>query len=203
MTTKFNLNDFMAGYRDFARAYLFLVEIHNFNDKNNDHSFLVKTTRLPDFTINEIQSDIQGNIYKIASTKVIADWSVEFNMDDKNLLRSKFIKWSQLITNPTSKKDHGSPVDVSNGGYFRDITIKHLNGQGNSTMEYKLLGAWPKTVGEVSLDYSNKAIATFEVTFSYQSYEVKYNNQFNNEVVYNDNKFNNIEGANYNYSNVS
>ena len=53
-----------------------------------------------------------------------------------------------------------------------DQEVWHLNAQGDPIMKYKLISAWPNTIGEMSLDYSSKEVATFDVTLKYLRYEI-------------------------------
>lgn len=162
--TGFNLTEFMSNSRDFARAYLFEADIKKFG--KDGHGMYVKSTKLPEHTIGEIETDFQGNKYKIASTSEVQDFSISFNSDVEDQLRNKFVTWMLEIHNPATNL-HGTPGNMGSG-YFSDIILKHLNGQGNAIMIYGLHGAWPKSIGELTLDYSTKEIATFDVTFSYQ-----------------------------------
>jgi len=172
----FNLQGLWGAHRDFARSYLFECTIEGF--KGNNHAHLVKATSLPERTINQLTTDWQGNTYKIGGTSEYSDFIITFNMDAKGDLRRDFLIWMDNIHDPESNV-HGSPETNTNGGYFRDVTLKHLNGQpsndgiGNSIMTYRLIDAWPTSVGEVSLDYSTKEIATFDVSFAYQYHKIE------------------------------
>lgn len=156
----FSLTQFMSNNRDFARAYLFEASIKRFGSE--DHSMYVKSTRLPEHTISEIEADFQGNKYKIAGTSEVQDFGITFNADPYDELRQSFVGWMSEIHNPANNR-HGEPQS-----YMSDIILKHLNGQGQPIMVYALYGAWPKQVTELALDYSTKEIATFDVNFSYQ-----------------------------------
>ena len=163
---EFELSSFMNKYRDYARTYLFKCRIENFDVK--EHEYLVKSTKLPESNITEIATDWQGNIYKIGGTAEVGDFNITFDMDSKGDLRDKFVHWSESIHNPYTNI-HGAPVSAINGnGYFRDITLEHLNGQGDIVLIYKMIDTWPKSVGESTLDYTNKEVASFDVTFAYQ-----------------------------------
>ena len=165
MSISFNLDGFMSVYKDYARSYLFLCKIEKF--MISDHQYLVKSTKLPEHGFEEVETNLQGNKYKTAGNPVYSDFTITFNSDSDNLLRKKFIDWNLKI-HDSDKNTHGSPID-----YFSDITLKQLNGKGEPTVTYNLIGSWPKTIGEVSLDYSTKEISSFDVTFSYQYHILK------------------------------
>jgi len=160
----FNLNGFMKTYGEYARAYLFKCSIHHLRNRYgvNDHEYLVKSTKLPEGTIDELKADWQGMEYKIGATSLFQDFNVMFNMDANGKIRMAFLDWMNDIHDP-STNTHGNPRD-----YFSDITLNHLDGRHRTILTYTLIDAWPKMVSEVTLDYAAKEIATFDVTFAYQ-----------------------------------
>lgn len=163
--SNFELSGLMSAYKDYARAYLFKCRINNFGDP--DFEYLVKTTKLPESNISEIETDWQGNKYKIGGTAEVGDFTISFNMDPLGDLRLAFVHWSEEIHNPKTN-EHGIPGDVTIEGYFRNIILEHLDGAGNVILMYEMVGAWPKAIGDVALDYASKEVATFDVTFAYQ-----------------------------------
>ena len=52
-----------------------------------------------------------------------------------------------------------------------DQEVWQLDTAGNPVHKMKLIGAWPTTVAELTLDYSAKDIATFDVTWRYIRHE--------------------------------
>jgi len=161
----FGINGFMRRYEDYSRAYLFKCWIHHLKGKYFviDQEYLVKSTKLPETTIGEVEMDWQGSKYKLASTQEYQDFTISFKMDIRDNIRHKFVKWARDIHN-TETGRHGNPND-----YLSDITLDHLSSQrGNTIMKYIFVGAWPKAIGEVTLDYSSKEVASFDVTLSYQ-----------------------------------
>lgn len=169
----FNLQAFMSHYENYARSYLFYFNIISDGGSGIDKNvtYLVSSTELPAGNVDEGTVNWQGNIRKIATTTQFGDLSVTFNLDDKAATnaRNQFLKWQQKIHDPATNK-HGIP---SNGqGYYGELNLQHLDGQGNVMTEYKIFGAFPKSVGAVSLDYGSKNIATFQVSFTYQYHTV-------------------------------
>lgn len=167
----FNLDDLMGQYKDYMRAYLFYCKILAApigSLVSMNHHYLVNSATLPPQNIEEIPVNWQGNIYKLASTNVFDDYAVTFRSDAAHELRRNFLRWSAAIHNPVTNV-HGNPGP---GGYFGTVALDHLNKDGEPQMTYNLIGAWPKTVTEVSLAYDSKEIATFDVTFAYQYHTV-------------------------------
>lgn len=159
----FNLESFMAGYRDYARSYLFKCTIDRLKFYGvKEHEYLVKSTGLPSQAFEEIETDWQGSKYKIASKTQFADFMITFNMDSEGTIRKAFLKWAKNIHDPY-ENTHGNPLD-----YFCDVRLTQIDGRHNPIIKYTLINAWPKDIGSVSLDYAEKAISTFDVSFSYQ-----------------------------------
>jgi len=165
---EFNLTAFKSAYRDYARSYLFYAKIDNNEYFQDINSYLVKSTTLPATTIDEIEANWQGHKYKLGSTPTYDDFTLTFNIDKMAEIRNKMLKWSVYINNPVNNS-HGNP---SMSSYFSDITLRQVNADNVTIQTFRLVDAWPKTVGEVSLDYTSKETASFDVTFAYQFHTI-------------------------------
>ena len=76
-------------------------------------------------------------------------------------IQKMFLNWMSLIHDPTTNL-YSAPTD-----YMADQQVELLGFDGNPIMKYKIVGAWPKSVGEVTLDYTSNDVAQFDVTFTY------------------------------------
>lgn len=132
-----------------------------------DFKYFVKTTSLPETSIEESSTFFAGQQYKMSSVRRTSDWSVTFLVDNKADVVKKFWQWHLLMHNPESNI-YGSPRD-----YMTDQTVQLLGLDGNPTATYKLFSAWPKTIGEVQLDYGSNDFATVDITFAYQYHTVQ------------------------------
>ena len=163
-TTGFNLESFKGGFKGGARAYLFMYEPNLVEGAYADGKFLVKSTSLPETSIEEITVNWQGADFKMSGKQTFADWTISFNSDKAYALRKEFEKWMELIQNTgDSDISYGSPED-----YFANQTLMLLDYEGNQIDTLTLYDAWPKSVGAVTLDYSSQDISQFDVTFTYQ-----------------------------------
>jgi hypothetical protein len=162
----FNLNNFISNQtnHDFARGYTFYVAFEDSNISVGEKGrYLVKSSTLPAEQIEQTVANWQGNEYKIGTTSTYSDFNVDFNVDVKDTIRKDFLKWKEDIHN-VKTNIHGIPTN-----YMKTITLEHLSHTtGEKILTYKLHLAWPSNVGEITLDYSAKEIATFSVTFAYQ-----------------------------------
>jgi len=163
-----NLKANIAG--NYARAYLFYVKIPDSPVTIPDNQkFLVRSTNLPESTIEAITVPYQGMEFKLGSTHTYAEWECTFNADNSMILRKAFVDWMTTVHNPRTNA-HGMPTD-----YFGTVEIELLDpfqdfsgaGEANANYVASLYNAWPSNVGPLDLAYDNKDIGQFSVTFTY------------------------------------
>lgn len=155
--------DAIGSTYDFAKGAL---SIFGLGDDDNLMSYLVKSANLPSSQFEERVIDWQGTPYKMASDRHFDDWTVAFNVDEKAKILQKFYDWQDMIQSPSSN------VRSSAEDYMRKQEIHLIDYSGNTLKTYNLIGAWPKSVSQVALDYSTNEIARVEVTFSYQYHTI-------------------------------
>jgi len=159
----FNINEFRSNYQDLARSYTFMLMLNNpFGVLTTDTmKYLVNASSMPGSTIEAGEIQWQGSLFPLATTHTYDDWTVTFRMDNAAQVRKDFLAWDKFIHNPETNV-HASPAD-----YMVDQEIWQLNTEGDPILKLKLIGAWPTTIGELTLDYASKEISTFDVTFKY------------------------------------
>jgi hypothetical protein len=174
MTTQgFNLDQFRAKFSGGARSYLFYFRPMfpaAFGITTEDAQYLVKTTSLPESTLTPITVPWQGYDFKMAGRHEYADLTVTFNVDINSRIRLAYERWSHFIHDPETN------IYEMPDNYMQDQILYLLDYNGDPMLTYKLFGAWPTSIGAVTLDYSAIDVAQFDVTFSYQrhmSYEGK------------------------------
>jgi hypothetical protein len=157
----FNLDNFMAENRDFARGYTFYINVDG--PIGEYGKYLVKSSSLPASTIPVAEVNWQGNKYKLGTTQEFQEFTVTYNVDKDDMIRMDYVNWERMIHDPETNL-HGNPE-----GYMSDIHLEHLDHRtGGPLMIYRLVQAWPTSVGALALDYGSKEIAYFDVTFAYQ-----------------------------------
>lgn len=144
-----------------------LADTAYLNKDQDKWPYLVKAASLPQSDIEEITTSWIGQQYKMASRRTTGDWTVTFVVDNDGKILKRFWDWQNIIHNPEANI-YGKPVT-----YMADQEI-HLLGfdTGATICVYKLYGAWPKSIGQVQLDYGTNEVAQFDVTFSYQYHVV-------------------------------
>jgi len=148
----------LEAFKEMASSVL---STFGFGASKDFYPYLVKSTNLPDSTIEEKVIPLQGFNYKIPGDRVFSDWTVTFNIDDKGELLDKLHIWQ----NSMISIDGGSPF--YKGLNSRKQMVFLVDYQGNSFAKYEIFGAWPKSIGQVSMDYTANGIATVDVIFSY------------------------------------
>lgn len=165
----FDIESFRAKFQAGARGYLFYVKPVfplGIGADTDQAIYLVRSASLPESTNEEILVQWQGFDYKMAGKKTYATWEVTFNVDAGADILKWYLEWSRIILDPTTNV-HGSPVD-----YMVDQQVELLGLDGEPILKYKLVGAWPQTVGAVTLDYATSDVAQFPVTFTFQYFLV-------------------------------
>ena len=164
----FSLSGFISNQtnQDFARGYVFYAMFEGVSFIDNSRRFLVKSSSLPASQNTPVEANWQGNVYKLATTNEYSDFTIDFNMDVNDALRTEFLTWNDKI-HQVKDNVHGIPME-----YMQNVKLEHLShNTGDPIMTYTLWKAFPTNIGELSLDYSAKDIATFSVTFAYQWHE--------------------------------
>jgi hypothetical protein len=145
-----------------------LMDTIGLNNGTKDFSYYVKSTNLPTSDIDPISSFWCGQEYKMASLQKFEDWTVTLNVDHTAEVLKKFWAWQKIIHDPESNI-YGRPTI-----YMADQEI-HLLGMdsGETICVYKLFGAWPKSIGQVSLDYGSNEFANVDITFTFQYFSIR------------------------------
>lgn len=136
-----------------------------------DFKYFVKSTSLPESSVEESSTYFCGQQYKMSSVRRSQDWSVTFLVNNDASILKKFWDWHLIMQNPETGM-YGKPKD-----YMTNQVVQLLGMDGNVICTYKLFSAWPKTIGQVSLDYATNEFATVDITFSYQYHTVTQNEE--------------------------
>ena len=130
-------------------------------------AFLCQATSLPDMTIGEVTVPFRGREIKIAGDRVIADWSITVINDTDFLLRNAFERWQNGINNMSDNEGLTNPAD-----YQVDAFVDQLDRNGATIKSYTLRGAYPTTIGSITLGMgTNDQIESFDVSFDYQYFD--------------------------------
>ena len=134
----------------------------------DDLKYFVKTTSLPEVSVEETSTYFLGQQMKMSSVRRTQDWTVEMYVDLNGAVINSFWEWNKSLQDPVR---NNSPVDAKQ--YMADQTIQLLGLDGTPILTYKLISAWPKSIGQIDLDYSANDFATVNITFAYQYFTIE------------------------------
>jgi len=169
------VDDYLAHIEDFARAYLFKVYLTFPPGLGMDiHQVTchAKSTNLPDVTTEEVSTFYMGMQNRMSSVRRYSDWQITMYLDKNADLLRQLYRWNALC-HDISENVYGLPEDymVRQTG-DQIIHLLDPESQDQVTMQYKIVGAWPKTITNVMLDYESNEFITMDVNFSFQYFTV-------------------------------
>lgn len=166
-TNGFNLYSFRQTIGDPGRPYLFLVHIPEISN-DTIVTAMARSTSLPPYTLGSTPIMFQGVAIKLATTPEFADWTVNFLSDEAQELNRLFKSWQAIAY------DIGVGETGHSNEYKSDrMGVAQLARTGSKVATYNMVGAWPKTVGEITVGHDqNAAVEAFDVTFSYDYYVI-------------------------------
>jgi hypothetical protein len=118
-------------------------------------------------TLTNVAVPFRGRVLNIAGDRSFNPWSVTVMNDTDFKLYRAMERWMNGINNMTDNEGLTNPVD-----YQVDIFVDHLDRNGATLKSYTLRGAFPTSLADIDLSYSdNNSIETFTTSFTYQYFE--------------------------------
>ena len=128
-------------------------------------SFMCKAASLPAAEIGVTPAGYFGRQIKLAGDRTFGDWAVTVNNDEDFSVRALFETWSNAINRLVSNVR--DPV-LATEEYKVDLEVIQYAKDGTEIRSYTMIGAWPTTIGEITLDWDTQnQIEQFGVTFAY------------------------------------
>ena len=145
-------------------------------------TFFCHKMDIPAVAINSSDIAYTGQMKKKHPTSVQnpGPMTGSFFVDSNHNLLSFFHNWSQLIVNhskgtgPYDEVDGKMPHEVGFKKDFAcDILIRHYSSESNYDKYYetKLIGAWPVSIGSLSLDWASGNALSLDVQFTMSDIE--------------------------------
>lgn len=170
---RFDIESFKANFKDGARSHLFYYipqfpggEFNSEGLNADEVSYLIRSSTLPNSTLEEVVTNWQGYDFPFASKHTFSEFTMNFNVDRQAKIRRLFENWVNLIHNPITNTY--ALADL----YMSRQKLQLLGYNGEVVLEYTFHHAWPKTVGDITLDYASTEIAVFDVTWRYAYHTV-------------------------------
>jgi hypothetical protein len=171
------IDEYIANTEEgFARSYLFRVyltfpsSIHNNMTRTSCYA---KATNLPDVATEEISSYFMGLQNKMSSVRRYPDWQLTMYVDKSTSLLEDFYRWNALCHN-IENNHYGKPSDymVRSGGSQVVHLLDSKRPDNKPVMIYKFIGAWPKAITNVTLEYESNQYLTMDINLSYQYFTI-------------------------------
>ena len=167
-----------------ARANLFSVKIPSlvagvfyYNKTSESIELVAKATTIPPSTIEPVEVPFYGRTFRLPGGRTFDDWETTITNDEDFLVRDFFEQWSNSINGHATNKSFTNLGTFNQngdaaGGYTTDAIVTQYSKDGNPIREYKMIDAWPHTIGEITLDWAeNGTIQEFAVTWAFSWWE--------------------------------
>lgn len=165
----FNIESFKANFEGGARSYLFYF-LPRFPGGGTDEkiTYLVRSTSLPETTMEDITTNWQGYDFKMAGKYTFADLTITFNVDKDAYIIKKYEEWMKKIHDPVTNKH-----SLISEYMVPQQRLQLLDYEGKKLVDYVLHHSYPKMMGAVTLDYATAEVAQLEMTFAYQYHTIE------------------------------
>jgi hypothetical protein len=141
--------------------------------------FTCKAASIPAFALGVAEIPYFGRKIKSSGDRVWDDWRIQVMLDEDYNTRAMFESWNNsinaLVSNDMlASEDSTSPSNTLAGfteeNYKSNWTISHYGKDTTTIRQYTLIGAWPRVIGEMTLDWDNtNRIMEFPVTVSFDT----------------------------------
>ena len=128
-----------------------------------------KAASIPSFNLGEVLIPYFGRKIKSAGDRNWDDWRITVMLDEDYNTRAMFEAWNNAINRLESNV---MQADFDIEAYKSNWTISHYGKDGSTIRQYTLIGAWPRTVGPLQLDWDQQdRISEFEVSVAFDNME--------------------------------
>jgi len=131
-----------------------------------DALLLCEQVQLPGTNFNTADMRTYGEIVKAPYERLYDDVNMSFYVDTSMRVKLLFDNWMMAIQNPGTRNFNYYDQYISN------ITIEVQDLKNQSRYAVQLREAYPKSIGTIQLDQSNKDIMKLSVNFAYKYYVV-------------------------------
>jgi hypothetical protein len=169
-----NLNAFKSVVTNIGRASLFYVEITGAplgHLSPNILSFTAKVASLPGSKFAEIQVPFYGRKITFNGNREYDQLSLTCFATNGWQNYREIYNWHKNINHPSD--------NIAKSVYMEqfkcDIYMRLKDATGRDTMGYRIYGAWPINLGQVSLDWDSNNTADFSCDFAYDWHDIVQN----------------------------
>jgi hypothetical protein len=145
-----------------------------------DYPYMTKAATFPESTITASPISYMGREIQVPGNRESTQWTNTVYNDEDFLVRHMLENWTQKLNSGVSNSRASGWLTPANytGSLqvigFKKATATVTDEESGDTTEdaaiassYKFWGAWPSSVGEVTLDWETNDIQEYEVTWEY------------------------------------
>src|SRR5210317_414541 len=114
-------------------------------------SFLCEAAQLPASTMGLVTVPFRGRQLKIAGDRTFEPWTVTVINDTDFTVRDSMERWMNGMNAHSANTGLVNPID-----YQADLIVDQLDRDESVIKRYNFRGAFPITVGSISLDYDTR-----------------------------------------------
>lgn len=163
---------------DYHRAYLFRAIFYNIIPglpASTQITYFVASSATPQETSGVIPVDWMNSQMKIAGRTTYGEWNVTVRDSFDNGAFNYFKEWRRLVYEPNYGTDYAGQSHLPRE-YKQNVDLTLMGNRGEleskNVRMFKMIGAFPSTIGSATVDYSSESIVTFPITFAYDEFIV-------------------------------
>lgn len=148
-----------------------------------DYQYMTKAATFPESTITATPISYMGREIQVPGNRESTQWTNTVYNDEDFLVRHMLEAWTQKLNSGVGNSRAAGWLTPANytGTLqvigFKKATASVVDEEAGTTSEepdiassYKFWGAWPSSVGEITLDWETNEIQEYEVTWEYAYY---------------------------------
>jgi len=163
-----SVNNLKANLSNPARSYLWDIIIPNMVGGGETETVMLRaqSATIPGRTQGAIPVPYKqtGGIMFPGKLGYAHTWACTFIEGEDRKVFDSFYAWLQNIVHDVDN------VGIGDISVKQDIILQMLSTKGNEWMKIKLIGCYPREVGDVALTYADEATINFAVTWSFDSW---------------------------------
>lgn len=123
------------------------------------------TVQIPGSNFSTVQNRSYGEFREVPYEKLYDQCTMTFYVDTDMKVKKMFDQWTTKIQDPVTRNFNYYKNYISN------VTIQVQDLQDKTRYDIKLYECYPKTIGSIQMDHSNKDIMKLSVTMQYKYFE--------------------------------
>lgn len=155
----------------FDLTFVFPAIVSNAGQAGQLVTYMGRAASKPPAQLGIIDVKYFGRSLKYPGDRVFPTWSITIINDENFKVHDAFVNWSNLLNAFAANTRDSSAATPS--AYMTDVLINQYSKIGGAPIkQYKLVGAWPRNIGEIAFDWGvNDSIEEFGVDLEYQWWE--------------------------------